>query len=1061
MKLTTQAKTEGHIPRSGLAPGRVGVLSTGTIKWFALALGVVLLAGGWFSLRVIEGVTKDNRRASLSLSLSLTMQTIQLWAKEKTEAAEALIGVPQVREKILSLLATTEGKTPTEAELERNPDVRWLQKYLGEVCRKYSFIGFVLLNRDGLQVATYLPNLLGRKDLMSRSDFFTRAMATGQPVISLPVKSEIPVIDAAGNLRPDAPVMFVAVPIQDFTGKRVGVLAFRMLAKNEIQPILSRNRFDRTGETYIFDKNGLMLSESRFDADLRRIGLLPTDENQGSALNLLIRDPGGSMPDGYKPALAREKQPFTTAIESAIRRQSGVNVDGYNDYRGVPTVGAWTWLEDLGFGIVTEIDSDETYANMHVLKTACLALFAFLTLVAYSALVLRRKELQALEARDWAWEKKVEHENRTAAIYEHAIDGIITIDERGIVESWNPAAQRIFGWSAEEIVGQPINRIVAEPDRSRHDEYLRRYMETGEARIIGIGREVTGEHKDGRTISIDLAISEIGVGAKRLFLGITRNISDRKKAEEALRENVALAQNIVEHSFEALVVMDSDGRIARWNPCAEKLFGWTHREAVGRLLGNLIVPPELREQHHAGLERYLKTGETSILNTLTESRGLHKSGRIFPVELLVSTVPWQGDSLFIGAIRDISARKIWENEILRAKDEAISANQAKSTFLSMMSHELRTPMNAILGFAQLLEMNMQTDEDSTRRIWTGEIVKAGNHLLGLINEVLDLARIESGNFKLSLEPVAVNAMVQDVIGLIQPLADRRNIRIVDKISGKQEASVRADFIRIKQVLLNLLSNAIKYNHDGGAVTLEYSITETGQFRLTVEDTGPGIALENQVAIFQPFNRGDADQTSVEGTGIGLSICKRLVELMGGDIGFTSTVGQGSRFYFDLPLAEEASKTAVETEGANPPAGKKMFADNAKEIVPTHSWTVLYVEDNPANLDLVQQVLKQRPGIRLLTAPQAKLGLELARAHRPDLILMDINLPEMNGITALQLLRQYPETRAIPVAALSANAMQSDVRRGLSAGFIRYITKPLDIPQFLQTMDELLPPTGPR
>jgi len=318
--------------------------------------------------------------------------------------------------------------------------------------------------------------------------------------------------------------------------------------------------------------------------------------------------------------------------------------------------------------------------------------------------------------------------------------------------------------------------------------------------------------------------------------------------------------------------------------------------------------------------------------------------------------------------------------------------------------------------------------------------------------VLDLARIEAGRVNLSIEGVQVGRLIEEALSLIRPLADQRHISIQNNTLPFAEHCVRADANRLRQILLNLLSNAVKYNRDHGLVTLECAPTEDGRLRISVSDTGPGIPEDQQVNVFKPFHRLRAEQTTVEGTGIGLTIAQRLITMMDGSIGFISKTGLGSCFHIDLPTsAGQAPVPAAEKGPAPPPRPAPGPADARR--------TVLYIEDNPANLTLVKQILgSRRPNIRLLTAPQGTLGLELARAHKPDLILLDIRLPDISGVEVFRQLILWEETKAIPVVAVSASAMPQEIQAVKDAGISKYLTKPLDIPLFLETVDLLLDPS---
>jgi signal transduction histidine kinase/CheY-like chemotaxis protein len=380
-------------------------------------------------------------------------------------------------------------------------------------------------------------------------------------------------------------------------------------------------------------------------------------------------------------------------------------------------------------------------------------------------------------------------------------------------------------------------------------------------------------------------------------------------------------------------------------------------------------------------------------------------------------------------------------ELESARAVAEKANLAKSDFLSSMSHELRTPLNAVLGFAQALESGSPPPTPSQKRR-LDQILKAGWYLLELINEILDLARIESGKLSLSLEPVSLSELMLECQAMIEPQAQRRDI-------GMQfphldaPTFVRADRTRLKQVLINLLFNAIKYNSAGGSVVVECTSSPPNALRVSVRDTGEGLAPEKLALLFQPFNRLGQESSTEEGTGIGLVLAKRLVELMGGIIGVDSTVGIGTVFWFELSLCSPPQLADARADSA----ALHQFSDAPDGALRT----LLYVEDNPANLELVEDLITRRPDLRMLSAGDGKLGIELAREFMPAVILMDINLPGISGIDAMRILRADPSTAHIPIVAISANAMPNDIRKGLEAGFFSYLTKPIVVKEFMDAL----------
>jgi PAS domain S-box-containing protein len=504
---------------------------------------------------------------------------------------------------------------------------------------------------------------------------------------------------------------------------------------------------------------------------------------------------------------------------------------------------------------------------------------------------------------------------------------------------------------------------------------------------------------------------------------------------------------------DAVIATDAEGRVTLLNPLAERLTGWTRAEAFHRPVEEVfrLIDADTRQPYPVPVRETLAQGTTLSLanHTIVIARDgseCHIADSCAPIR------DRQGE--VVGAVlvfRDVTERKRLDQamhdknaEAEDARALADKANLAKSEFLSSMSHELRTPLSAILGFAQLMESASPQPSGSQKRS-IEQILKAGWYLLDLINEILDLALIESGKLSLSLEPISLIGVMRECEAMMEPQAKKRGITVTYP-RFEAPCFVKADRTRVKQVLINLLSNAVKYNSEGGSVVVDCLAGAPGRIRVSVTDTGAGLAPEKLAQLFEPFNRLGQGMSGEEGTGIGLVVCKRLVELMGGAIGVESATGKGSVFWVEFGVTAEPQFAA----GTTPPAAA---ARAPVEGAPVR--TLLYVEDNPANLMLIEDLVARRPDIRLLSAADGIRGIEIAHAARPDVILLDINLPDISGIEVLHILATDPATAHIPVVALSANAMPRDIDRGLKAGFFRYLTKPIKVNEFMDTLDVAL------
>jgi PAS domain S-box-containing protein len=655
------------------------------------------------------------------------------------------------------------------------------------------------------------------------------------------------------------------------------------------------------------------------------------------------------------------------------------------------------------------------------------------------------------------------------AIFNSANFSSIATDEKGVIQIFNVGAERMLGYAAADVVNKITPADISDPQEviaraaALSTELGTKITPGFQALVFKASRgiediyELTYIRKDGSRFPAIVSVTALrdDQGAIIGYLLIGTDNSARKQVEaeqmkldQRLRDQQFYTRSLIESHIDALMTTDPAGIITDVNKQMEALTGCTRDELIGAPCKNYFTDPERAE---AAIKLVLR--EKKLTNYELTARA--RDGKTTVVSYNAATFYDRDRKLqgVFAAARDVTESKrlgqaMQEQnvELKRARAAAEKANLAKSDFLSSMSHELRSPLNAILGFAQLINSDSPPPTPSQKES-IDQILHAGWYLLELINEILDLAQIESGRLALSLEPTSLTEVMFECQAMIEPQGQKRGIKMTFPESDSP-CFVDADRTRLKQVLINLLSNAIKYNQANGTVVVDVdcAVRAPARVRVSVRDTGAGLPPDMLVQLFQPFNRLGQERSAEEGTGIGLVMSKRLVELMGGEIGAQSTAGSGSVFWFELNWAEAPQLAVDKAEPANPQA-------QVQHGAPLR--TLLYVEDNPANLKLIEQLIARRPDMRLLSARDGSLGIQIARANRPEVILMDINLPGIGGIEALRILRADPDTAQIPVVALSANAMPRDIEKGLQAGFFRYLTKPIKVDEFMQTLDVAL------
>ena len=636
-------------------------------------------------------------------------------------------------------------------------------------------------------------------------------------------------------------------------------------------------------------------------------------------------------------------------------------------------------------------------------------------------------------------------EERYFQILDTAPDAMVVVRRDGTIAFVNLQTERVFGYARSGLLGKSLGVLIPERFREVHTRHVARYFADPGARSMGSELQLFGLRADGSEVAVEVSLSPVHTADGIMVSAALRDITERTRIEAAAKLSADRLTSAVESIQDAFALFDVNDRLSLCNSVYRRLLGDAltgpvvgkhYEELLDAWMmeldfGNEDERKRFREQRLA--RRAEATGSFDVRTR--DGRSLRVIDRRTAEGVIVKTV-W-----------DLTDDVRREEELHVARLAADAGSAAKSEFLSSMSHELRTPLNAILGFAQLLHRDKREPPSERQRERIHQILKGGEHLLRLIDDILDLSRIEAGGVSISTEPVSTTEVLEEMKKTLGPMAARDGIEVYLETPPTAPLMVSADRTRLVQILTNYGSNAIKYNRTGGKVTFSVAALNSERVRITVTDTGVGIATEKQDKLFQPFQRAGQEMGPIEGTGIGLAISKRLAALMQGSVGFRSTAGKGSEFWVDIP----ADKSAV-----RPSAPSPIHDDAPPRASEAGRRLVLYVEDNPANVTFMEDLVTCIESVDLVTTPTAEIGLEFARRRRPEVIIMDINLPGMSGLEALRSLRGWPETQDIPVIALTAAASERDKQRGLASGFNQYLTKPVKVDELVTALEALLP-----
>jgi polar amino acid transport system substrate-binding protein len=997
-----------------------GRAAQGSWPIYAVAASLLIALGAlawWADDRLVDQARKEVGR-ELNAVLNTTTRALDQWFQNFEEVLRIWGSddmTLELSQSVLDLGLEYEALRLTPLQLR-------ISDHLRPVMALPGIRGYSIYSTDGTVLSSSRSSDLGRKSSSPElQDLLERAQQSDSGgLISLPLR---------GQGR-DFATMIGAFAVRDRAGSPVAIFTLRIDPESQFTEILQRGRMGESGESYAFNSAGKMISESRFGEDLKKLALVP--DMGVSILTVDIRDPGGNLLEGHRPPVQREKQPLTLMAQSAIDGNSGENLEGYNDYRGVPVIGAWSWSADYGFGVTTEIDVDEAYRSL----SATRSLFYFL--VSFSALLVlaltayfvrsRAKISETLQALNKSTEQ-------TNVILENATDGILTIDDEQTVIRFNPACESMWGYRAEEVLGQDLNMLLPEYVREDHLANVHRFRD---AKVGGIhmedrGLNLFGLTKDGVVFPTEVGISMAEVDGEAQYTAFIKDITERRKAEAEILE----AKNVADSALRELEGVNSvilrwtpDARISSINDYGCDLFGYSQQELIGKSMFETIVHDD--GAAHDGVQNMIGNilddpdsyFHVEDMNRTRDGRELWISWSNNPI---LDSEGQLKEILAIGV--DITERKELEKELQAAKEIAESATQAKGDFLANMSHEIRTPMNAVIGLSDLC---LRTDLTPKQQDYLSKIHGSAISLLGIINDILDFSKIEAGKLDIEEIEFEIDEVLENLATVASVKTQDKGLELLFRRDPHVPTVLVGDPLRLGQILINLTNNAVKFT-EKGEIVVEIELLERAEDEATlafaVRDTGIGMTPEQQAKLFQSFSQADTSTTrKYGGTGLGLAISKQLVELMHGEIGVDSEAGAGSTFHFTVRL------------GIGAGAHEKEF-ETIPDLQHLHA---LVADDNPTAREILAEYLRSFQFDVDAAANAEEVFKLMERAQRPyDLMVLDYLMPGMKGVEIAVKIKTELKPATDPHIILVSAYSSGDVMDKPGGEFIdHFLAKPV-------------------
>lgn len=862
----------------------------------------ILVISAISAVLFIERKYKSSLQQQLTTVLKSNQEAIQIWGRGQHQIIEKLVNEPALKVPIIELLQLSKDKqTLISSDAQQK-----LRQVIHPYIESGRYQGFFLIAPDNISLASSRDENIGTPNLLNNRPNILEQLWKGESIITPIQSSDVPLSTHNEKHRHNHETMFVGTSIKDNKGKIIALLTLRINLHDELIPLMIQGRLGQSGESYVFNHQGIMLSSSRFEDQLRGIGLLDAGESSASILRLT--DPGINLTLTNKAQPASEQRPLTRMALSATRGEDGYDLEGYRDYRGVPVIGAWVWNREFDLGITIEQDVDEAYELFYFISYFVYggALVALLIIIALVRIFsIGKYRLQQLQ-------------KRLQGIIETAIDGILVIDKFGIIESVNPAVETLFGYQPHELIGKNITVLMPAPYKDEHDGYLQHYLNTGEKRIIGTGREVEARRKDGTIFPIELSVNRMDLENEIHFAGIIHDISNQKRASKELMEAKERLEAAASAGIIGIWEWDVVNDHLVWDKMMYQLYGINEEDFSGAYdAWSKSIHPEDKEMAENEVAAALR-GEREYA---PEFRIIWPDGSIHHLKAMShTTFNEQGEPLeMIGINYDLTEQKRTEFALAKANTEAETANRAKSTFLATMSHEIRTPLNGVVATVDMLS---HTQLESSQMSLVETARDSSILLQSIIDDILDFSKIEAGKLEFEALPISLESLVEKLGETLHYLATKSDVELL-LYCDPNLPQVIGDPVRLRQILYNLMGNAIKFSSSlsdrRGRIMISAVMKEQTNnrvaFTFVVSDNGIGMDEEVQQRLFQPFVQGEYETNRhFGGTGLGLVITKRLVELMGGAIEVESNKGEGSTFTVSLSLEQAVPSTNQKNTG---------------------------------------------------------------------------------------------------------------------------------------------------